>query len=667
MTTTTKEKTPARTGARGNETGEGFNNGGGVRLNVDRLAKVRHANGKTIAQCPACREAGNDDKGDHLFIAPDGRFGCVMFPGTDGDQHRKRIYELAGNRDQRPHKATTTTKGKTIHATVDKAANAAIWGLNQSGGEWSEVMRHAYSDHQGVIYAYVIRLNDGDEKQFCPIHRNGTGWSVGDPARWLPYRVNELDAAGPVHVFEGEKCADAAASIGLKNCITSSHGAKSAAMTDWRILAGRHVVIHPDNDDAGRDYANDAARLMLEMDPPAKVLIAPVLGNDDGYDVADLVRDAGPDDAVSRVIDAAFNAVEIIPSAIVEPITMIGLPKSMDVTIWHDAELPSPDPVLVDAFDLATKALVVGPSKARKSFFLLQMMLAIAAGKKSFLAWEIKQARRVLFLNLEIPPAHFQRRVRRMMHAMGITPADLGGRFHLINARGLEPDEQTAGQIIDRCQDHGAEIFCADPIYKLMDGDESKQEHVKPLLRLFDHIANDTGATILYSHHGTKGIAGDRQTIDRAAGSGLLARDFDWMVSLAHHQSHRDTGLMVAEQIARSYPPMDGFSIRWDDAGFFVTDDAEPILLTSRNADRTGKTGATLTADDALAVICRTGATFAGLYHEALRQKGFSHRAAHNVTDELLRDGRLIKLPVGYPRKVIIGTPAQIESKRGEQ
>jgi hypothetical protein len=58
-------------------------------------------------------------------------------------------------------------------------------------------------------------LADGG-KTFRPIHRNAAGWSIGDPAGALPlYRGNTIGDAGPVVVVEGEKCADAAASVGL--------------------------------------------------------------------------------------------------------------------------------------------------------------------------------------------------------------------------------------------------------------------------------------------------------------------------------------------------------------------------------------------------------------------------------------------------------------------
>lgn len=48
-----------------------------------------------IGPCPACREDGRDNAGNHLVLWPDGRFGCVCNPGDAGHDHRVRMAELA--------------------------------------------------------------------------------------------------------------------------------------------------------------------------------------------------------------------------------------------------------------------------------------------------------------------------------------------------------------------------------------------------------------------------------------------------------------------------------------------------------------------------------------------------------------------------------------------
>lgn len=338
------------------------------------------------------------------------------------------------------------------------------------------------------------------------------------------------------------------------------------------------------------------------------------------------------------------------------------LPQSVDVTLWVCEELPAPDPVLMDAFDLGTKALVVGPSKSRKSFFLLQMLLSIAAGLPTFLTWNVTKARRVLLLNLEIPPAHFQARLRRMMTALGITPEMLGGRLHIINARGMEPSITLLPQIVERVKEHGTELVGVDPIYKLIPGDESKQEDVKPLLRMFDQLANQTNVAVAYCHHSQKGIAGDRLAIDRASGTGVMARDFDWMASLCHHQAHKETGLLVCEQIARSYPPKDAFSLAWDTAGYFKASEEPPVVLTSRNADKTGRAGRVLTADDAYLMAVQKGAMKSTLLQTELQKRGFTQDGARNAVDELVQAERLVRHVHGFPRSVYVGTPSAVAS-----
>lgn len=65
-------------------------------LDLSRLEKVKHRGSSVIARCPACAESGGDRKGEHLMINDAGQFGCVVFPGPSGQQHRQRIFELAG-------------------------------------------------------------------------------------------------------------------------------------------------------------------------------------------------------------------------------------------------------------------------------------------------------------------------------------------------------------------------------------------------------------------------------------------------------------------------------------------------------------------------------------------------------------------------------------------
>jgi hypothetical protein len=66
-------------------------------IDETKLEKVkRKGDGRIIARCPACAEDGSDKSGNHLFIGADGKFGCVLYPKEQGEDHRKRIFALAG-------------------------------------------------------------------------------------------------------------------------------------------------------------------------------------------------------------------------------------------------------------------------------------------------------------------------------------------------------------------------------------------------------------------------------------------------------------------------------------------------------------------------------------------------------------------------------------------
>ena len=78
-------------------------------------------------------------------------------------------------------------------------------------------------------------------------------------------------------LVEGEKCAcELRERTGLL-VTTSSHGAKCADKTDWTPLAGRNVVILPDNDSDGMLYAEKVSTILLGLQATVKTIKLPGL------------------------------------------------------------------------------------------------------------------------------------------------------------------------------------------------------------------------------------------------------------------------------------------------------------------------------------------------------------------------------------------------------
>ncbi len=179
-----------------------------------------------------------------------------------------------------------------------------------------------YVDANGALTFCVCRWNkpDGD-KDIRPLSWfDGEGWRFAHwpDARPL-YNADRIAANpdAPVVICEGEKAADAATRIfGSAIATTSSGGANAASKTDWTHLAGRRVLIWPDNDDPGRKYARDVAAILAELDCEVSIIDPAALfaqGNArdagaefsdgekraDGYDAADALAD-WPDLAALR-------------------------------------------------------------------------------------------------------------------------------------------------------------------------------------------------------------------------------------------------------------------------------------------------------------------------------------------------------------------------------
>jgi hypothetical protein len=245
-------------------------------LDLDRLENVCEYEDKIIARCPACAEEGHDSKGEHLCIASDGRFGCVAFPAEEGVEHRKRIFALVGKR---------TTKTVTF-TSADEAARCCT----PPAATLEDVYLYP---RDGKPFGAVARYKVGSDKTFRQLHAEGAGWATGAPdGQWPLFGVESLPSDGQVFVVEGEKCQQAAARAGLC-AVTSSGGAKASSKSDWTALAGRDVIILPDNDDPGEAYATTVARTLVGLTPPARVRIVRLPGLEPGGDIADYLQAGG--------------------------------------------------------------------------------------------------------------------------------------------------------------------------------------------------------------------------------------------------------------------------------------------------------------------------------------------------------------------------------------
>lgn len=154
----------------------------------------------------------------------------------------------------------------------------------KSGGRILETT-YAYRDSEGEVCYGVFRYKtEKGGKTFTQHPPDGRGgWKYGpgcmDKVTPIPYRLPEIiGSEETIVVCEGEKDADRLATLGLIS--TTSHGGAANATKTWEVFdlapfVGRDIIILPDNDDAGRLYAQIIARKLHGLARSVKVIALP--------------------------------------------------------------------------------------------------------------------------------------------------------------------------------------------------------------------------------------------------------------------------------------------------------------------------------------------------------------------------------------------------------
>ncbi|MBY9082362.1 AAA family ATPase [Paenibacillus sp. HN-1] len=227
---------------------------------------------------------------------------------------------------------------------------------------------------------------------------------------------------------------------------------------------------------------------------------------------------------------------------------------------WDNMPALSP-PLIHGLLRQGHKMLMAGPSKAGKSFSLIELVIAIAEGIK-WLAWQCERGK-VLYVNLELDRASCLHRFKDVYTALGIPPQYISN-IDIWNLRGKSvPMDKLAPKLIRRAAKKNYIAVIIDPIYKVLTGDENSADQMAHFTNQFDKIATELGASVIYCHHHSKGAQGGKKSMDRASGSGVFARDPDALIDLVEleiteallKQEENKAVCTVYERLFRQFNP----------------------------------------------------------------------------------------------------------------
>lgn len=248
------------------------------------------------------------------------------------------------------------------------------------------------------------------------------------------------------------------------------------------------------------------------------------------------------------------------------------LPNILSFDEEESAEMIRPPELVAGLLYQGAKMMVAGPSKARKTYTMTDLAISVASGSPWLGFTTIRAG--VLYINLELQDFAFRdrRRAIQMQKFGNVKSIDL----YVWNLRGFGVSlAEIRERIVQFCLDQGIGLIIIDPTYKLnMSGEENAAGDVGHLLNEFEMIAREADASLCFAHHFAKGNAGEKDSIDRASGSGVWARDPDAIVTINNHEDEDKT---IFEFDLRNFKKIDPMVFRWEYPIWVHALEADPI------------------------------------------------------------------------------------------
>ncbi|MDO8137457.1 MAG: CHC2 zinc finger domain-containing protein [Candidatus Brocadiales bacterium] len=182
---------------------------------------------------------------------------------------------------------------------------ACTVGVNDNG-PGKIVATYEYKDKGGKLLYVKERIEPGENgrsKRFVFKHLAGERWITGRDCEPVPYNLPALAKATYAVVVEGEGKVDLLKGWGL-----TATSLDTGANSTWRMeylpyFEGKRVVILPDNDTPGREYAQRIATALHGKAKEVKVVELPGLG--EAEDIIDWQRKGGTKEKLLGLIKQA--------------------------------------------------------------------------------------------------------------------------------------------------------------------------------------------------------------------------------------------------------------------------------------------------------------------------------------------------------------------------
>jgi len=465
---------------------------------LSRLDSVTQNGSGWTARCPA-----HDDKKPSLSVDVS-ESGKILVNCHAGCKCKDVVGAIGlSERDLFPSENGARKKPRPAFPSFEAAVG---YMKTPASGKWT------YRNAGGSEAFHVVRFElspDSGNKDFRPYYQTAEGWVSGYPSDPRPlYGLPTLKNAHRVYVTEGEKSAEAGRTLGLVTT-TSAGGSSAAKHTDWSPLAGKDVVILPDNDQAGEKYAADVKRLLGELQPAPLVRVV----NLDVPEKGDLVewleaRDAKPTEDIAEELEELVNKTPL------EQLTFFRATQKLG-----DLHSEIPSAAIEGLLYERTFTIMGGDPKSGKSMLSLQLALGVVTGKP-VLGFEIAKRGPAVLLQADMGEGYFGHVVKQLARGMGIDlNAELPHPIHHVCRTGIDlQDAKIRSVLLAEISKLKPAIVVLDPLRDIHSGNENASEELKNPLDFCLELRNQLGTLVILIDHVVKPSA---KSVSRPAGYAL--------------------------------------------------------------------------------------------------------------------------------------------------
>lgn len=449
------------------------------------------------------------------YLLPRGTFrGDKFYVGDlQGNKGQSMIVELTGSKAGLWHDFSTEEGGDIFdlwaavtgkNQFTDTIEDIAKWigyseknnTLGQPTASWN------YYDESDQVIVTVYRYNTDSGKRYLPFDVKRSSFTL--PETRPLYNIPGIMKSDKVILVEGEKCADALIEQGM-TATTAMLGANAPIeKTDWSPLKGKHVIIWPDNDEPGKQYAEKVVKKLTFLGVLSLTLLEIPENKPKGWDSADGIEEKMN---ISEFIEN--NSKKII------------VKQFLNIQEWSVERFIGPVPeqkFLVEGlFPLGVTSILAAMGDTGKGMLLLDLALKVASRKDQPCGFGplVTEHGSVVIFSAEDDMSEIHRRLERLdsqcerlkyKDRLFIVPLpNVSGSLTIIKSVSgkvieTSPEFESITKQLNKIKDLKLIVF--DPLASFVHADLNTDPAVGDyLMSLLSDLAGSTGASIITAHH----------------------------------------------------------------------------------------------------------------------------------------------------------------------